>query len=193
MAESGDNTDAPKPRGRKRRPGHTEAILEAAGKQLLEVGFDRFRMQDVATRAGCGIGAIYRRWSNKEALISAAIRAMPPSPGFHSGNAREDLRAVVRRECDRYARHPDRVPGMVSAMQADPGIRAAVREGYSVESFRSALAGVLGDDHPHLPLLAELTPAVLLLRASFAPEQLVAEETTEAILALVDALVPPGR
>jgi len=178
----------PKVKGRKRDPSRTAAILEAAAKLLLEVGYDRFRIQDVADRAGSGTGAIYRRWSSKEALVAEAIRNLPDSTLPTTDDPIADLRSVVRRECNRHASKPDRVPGLISAMRSDEGIRDAVREGYSLDEYRSALARVLGPDHPHLTLLAELTPAILLLRSSFAPESLSPESTTDAILALVETL-----
>mgnify|MGYP000226699443 CR=1 FL=1 len=184
---------APKTRGRRQDPERTAAILKAAARHLLDVGYDRFRIQEVAKRAACGTGAIYRRWSSKEALVAEAIRAMPPSEVFDSDDPWADLRAIVHRECERYAKRPDRVPGLVSAMQSDPGIQQAVREGYSVEAYRTLLARVLGPDNPHLGLLAELTPGVLLLRASFEPQALDTEATTDAVLALIRAVAgPPG-
>ena len=79
-----------KTRGRKRDTDRTDAILEAAGDLLLEVGFDRLRIQDVAERAGSGTGAIYRRWPRKEALLAEAIRAMPdPANPTASANPAE--------------------------------------------------------------------------------------------------------
>ena len=68
-------------RGRKRDEERTGEILEAAQAVLLDHGFDRFRIQDVATRAGCGTGAIYRRWASKEDLVADAIRTMPDPTG----------------------------------------------------------------------------------------------------------------
>ncbi len=186
-----DGEDArrpPKAKGRKRDPSRTKAILDAAAKLLLDVGYDRFRIQDVADRAGCGTGAIYRRWSSKEALVAEAIRNLPDSRLPQSSDPAEDLRAVIRRECDRYAKQPDKVPGLISAMRSDAGIRDAVRDGYSLDEFRAAIGRVVGLDHPHLALLAELTPAVLLLRSSFAPEMLTPESTTDAILALIGTI-----
>lgn len=183
----------PKVKGRKRDPGRTTAILDAAAKLLLDVGFDRFRIQEVAEQAGCGTGAIYRRWSSKEALMAEAIRNMRDSAPSQSPDAVADLRAIVRRECDRHAAKPDRVPGLVSAMRSDEGIRDAVREGYSVAGYRNAIARVVGEDSPHLDLLAELTPALALLRSVFAPETVVPERMTADILALIDAVASAER
>ncbi len=177
-----------KVRGRKQDPRRTEALLDAATELLLEVGFDRFRIQDVADRAGSGTGAIYRRWSSKEALVAEAIRNIKRTPPPQSDDSRDNLRNIVQRECDRFASQPDRVPGLISAMRADADIEAAVREGYSLHDFRAAIEGIIGPDHPHLTILAELTPAILLLRASFAPETLTPEATTTAILSLIEAV-----
>jgi AcrR family transcriptional regulator len=177
--------DEPKRRGRKRDPARTQAILQAAATQLLEVGYDRFRMQDVAERAGCGTGAIYRRWSSKEALVAEAIRAMPAWEPPLSDDPVADLRVVVRSEVAGHANQPDRVPGLITAMRADEGIRDAVREGYTVKNYRAAIARVVGPDHPQLDLLAELAPAISLLRASFAPETLDADALTDEIVALI--------
>lgn len=194
MGEQGDDARRPpKAKGRKRDPGRTTAILDAAAKLLLEVGFDRFRIQEVAERAGCGTGAIYRRWSSKEALLAEAIRNLRDSKLPQTGDPIADLRALVRRECDRHADKPDRVPGLVSAMRSDEGIRDAVREGYSVAGFRDAIARVVGEDSPHLDVLAELTPALALLRSVFAPKTLTPEAMTDSILSLIDAVVSSHR
>ena len=57
----------PEPRlGRKQDPSRSEAILAATRALLLERGYDRFTVQDVAGRSEAGVGAIYRRWHNKE-------------------------------------------------------------------------------------------------------------------------------
>lgn len=189
MAQDSDSPRRPeKSRGRRRDPGRTEAILDAAIKQLLEVGYDHFRIQDVALRAGCGTGTIYRRWSSKEALAAEAIRNMKTKPAELSDDPVADLRRLIRSECDGHANKPDRVPGLIAAMRAHPDIGAAVREGYSLESYRQGIARVIGEDHPQLSLLSELVPSVCLLRASFAPETLDAEAMTEELLALIVAI-----
>lgn len=175
-----DNT-----RGRKRDTGRTEAILKSAADLLLEVGFDRFRIKDVATLAGSGTGAIYRRWPTKESLIIEAIRNMPVPEAEVTEDPVADLRAIVGSKCIDSAEKPDLVPGLISAMRSDAGIEEVVKEGYSLEHLRSTIARIIGADHPHLDLLTELTPAVALLRSSFTPELIDPEAMTEEIISLI--------
>jgi AcrR family transcriptional regulator len=49
------------------------AILNAALAALTEHGYDATNMNDIATRAGVGKAAIYRRWSSKAALITDVL------------------------------------------------------------------------------------------------------------------------
>jgi len=182
-----DNT-----RGRKRDTGRTEAILKAAADLLLEVGFDRFRIKDVATLAGSGTGAIYRRWPTKEALIIEAIRNMPINEAQVTDDPVADLRAIVGPKCTDSAENPDLVPGLISAMRSDSGIDAVVKEGYSLEYLRDTIARIIGPNHPHLDLLTDLTPAIALLRSSFTPELIDPEAMTEEIVSLIVSLAKPS-
>ena len=185
-ADTGRRPD--KVRGRKRDTDRTDAILEAAGELLLEVGYDRLRIQDVAERAVSGTGAIYRRWSNKQALVAEAIRAMPDADVEVTDDPVADLRALVARQCLASAEKPDLVPGLISAMRSDPGIEDAVKAGYSLEHLRNAIARIIGPDHPHLTLLTELTPAIALLRASFTPETLDPQAMTDEIISHIQSI-----
>jgi AcrR family transcriptional regulator len=56
------------------------AILGAALAVLAEHGYDAANMNDIATRAGVGKAAIYRRWSSKAALITDALVSWRPNP-----------------------------------------------------------------------------------------------------------------
>ena len=67
-------------RGRPRDDERTAAILDSATELLLGMGYDKLRIQDVADHAGCGTGAIYRRWKTKEDLVAEAIRNLPMTP-----------------------------------------------------------------------------------------------------------------
>lgn len=59
--------------GRPRDPAIDRAILEAAVRLFAERGFDGLTLEHVAETAGVARTTVYRRWSSKEALISAAI------------------------------------------------------------------------------------------------------------------------
>jgi len=184
-----DTTRRPeKARGRKRDTDRTDAILEAAGDLLLEVGFDRLRISDVAERAGSGTGAIYRRWPTKEALLAEAIRAMPmPAPEI-TDDPIADLRSIITNKCMGSADNPDLVPGLISAMRCDEGIEQAVKAGYSLARLRNAISRIVGADHPHLDLLTDLTPGVALQRSSFTPETLDPESMADEIISLIQSI-----
>ena len=79
--------------GRPRSEKSRRAILDATLELLAEQGFDGLSIEGIADRAGVGKTTIYRRWNNKEALVSAALRDMRsslemPQPG-------RDLRETV--------------------------------------------------------------------------------------------------
>jgi AcrR family transcriptional regulator len=65
---------AQQPRQRRRGEELEAALLEAAWRELVEVGFGRLTMESVAARAKTGVAVLYRRWPNKDDLVIAAIR-----------------------------------------------------------------------------------------------------------------------
>ena len=171
-------------RGRKRDEERTGEILEAAQAVLLDHGFDRFRIQDVATRAGCGTGAIYRRWASKEDLVADAIRTMPDPTVEATDDAVADLRALIAAKLADVCREPDLMSGLVAAMRAHPVIDAAVRSRYTVPVFTDAIGRIVGPDHPHVMLLAELAPALVFHRAIFTPDSLDPDVVADEVIAL---------
>ena len=57
-----------------RRP--TTRITAAAAELMLQRGFDRTTVDDVASRAGVGKATVYRRWPSKEDLAVAAMETL---------------------------------------------------------------------------------------------------------------------
>jgi AcrR family transcriptional regulator len=68
MTESG--------KGRPRDAGTDGAILRAGLELFIERGVEGTSMEQIAKRAGVGKPSIYRRWSNKEDLIAAAMETL---------------------------------------------------------------------------------------------------------------------
>lgn len=73
----------------------TAALLEAALIELAERGYEGTTIARLATRARTSKQAVYRRWSDKAALVAAAIeqalvRANPGAP--QRGSVAQDLR-----------------------------------------------------------------------------------------------------
>ena len=69
-----------------------EKLLAAAGAAFCECGFDA-QVDDIARRAGVGVGTVYRHFPTKDALVDALAEA-------HFGHLADLLEAAVAREGD---------------------------------------------------------------------------------------------
>ncbi|MFE6039657.1 TetR/AcrR family transcriptional regulator [Streptomyces sp. NPDC056452] len=83
------------PKARRGRPRSGEAdarIIDAALELLLERGYDRFSVDEVAAKAEVAKTTLYRRWSTKDHLIVAVVARMQDEvPVEYSGDVRADL------------------------------------------------------------------------------------------------------
>lgn len=88
----------PRRRGRPRDVTADERILEAAGQLILERGFDKVTVDDVAALARAGKATVYRRWASKEDLAVAALEQLyhQELPVPDTGSVREDLLIFYR-------------------------------------------------------------------------------------------------
>jgi AcrR family transcriptional regulator len=80
-------------RGRPRDPSTDDRITTAAAELLLERGFDRTTVDEVAARAGVGKATVYRRWSSKDDLAVSAMERLYDAefPEPDTGSIRTDL------------------------------------------------------------------------------------------------------
>ena len=125
-------------RGRPRREGADEEILEVAQTLLDERGYRALTVDDVAERAGVAKTTVYRRWPSKGALLSALI---PPAGSY------ADVDAVLREVQTLLAPLAD----------ADDGeVLGVIRE--ILRSRRIPLVALVGDENR----ADELLGAVLL-------------------------------
>ncbi|OKH98082.1 TetR family transcriptional regulator [Streptomyces sp. CB02923] len=84
---------------RRRGAALEKALLDAAWEELTDHGYARFTMDAVVRRAGTSPPVLYRRWSDRDALIRAAIvhvlrehRLDTPD----TGSLREDVLTLMR-------------------------------------------------------------------------------------------------
>ncbi|MEU0145718.1 TetR/AcrR family transcriptional regulator [Streptomyces sp. NPDC006288] len=88
--------DSVRPGGRTARV--RESVLRAAGDALVEQGFDRLDLADVARRAEVGKTTVYRRWSSTAGLVADLLTDMAEQsvPRSDTGSVDADLRANAR-------------------------------------------------------------------------------------------------
>ncbi|RMI33114.1 TetR/AcrR family transcriptional regulator [Streptomyces triticirhizae] len=74
------------------------AVLRATGDALVEHGFDRLDLGEIARRAEVGRTTVYRRWGNPTGLVVDLLAEMAETslPRTDTGSLLEDLRANAR-------------------------------------------------------------------------------------------------
>lgn len=80
-------------RGRPRSAAADYAILRATLDLLIAMGYARMSISEVAKAAGVAKTTIYRRYKNKQELVSAALLSivLEPSPPGTTGDIHTDL------------------------------------------------------------------------------------------------------
>ncbi|MCL2534933.1 MAG: TetR/AcrR family transcriptional regulator [Nocardiaceae bacterium] len=112
--------------GPQRNPAIDEAVLLATRELLIENGYAGTSIDAIATRAGVGRPAIYRRWPSKAHIVHDAVY-----PVMESENVSDDLEiaeeigrltyGAVALFGDAAARVA--VPGLMSEGRGDPELR----------------------------------------------------------------------
>ena len=85
------------------RPGGRAArvrsdVLAATSEMLMDVGYDKMSVEDVAARAGVHKTTVYRRWPTKPQLVADAVRMQSAEvvPIPDTGTTLGDLQAFAR-------------------------------------------------------------------------------------------------
>lgn len=118
-------------RGRPRDARVDAAVIEATLELIAEGGVANLSMDQVAHRAGVGKPTIYRRWTNKEAMLLDALRtARKPLEAPDTGTLRGDLEAYLTMLADRYRTSTlgDAIPHLIEAAYYDPALRAELEQ-----------------------------------------------------------------
>jgi AcrR family transcriptional regulator len=115
---------AARARGRPRDERVTQAITEAALRQLQDEGYARLSMESVASEAGVARATVYRRFKDKADLVTAAIAGyagLGPALGVPGGGA-EAAAGTAGAAGPQGAVSGPGARGLVGAMTPVPGI-----------------------------------------------------------------------
>jgi AcrR family transcriptional regulator len=137
-------------RGRPRDPQTDAKITTAAAELMIERGYDKMTVDDVAERAGVGKATVYRRWPSKGDLAVAAISEilLNEFPEPDTGSIVSDLREGLVTSIN-FANSPGGAQFMrmcIAESIRDPRIAALYRESsdrreiHSKEAFERAIA-----------------------------------------------------
>ena len=125
--------EAPRGRGRPRSAERHAAILQATRDLILEVGYARVTIDAVAKRSGASRSTIYDWWGHRAPLVEEAIFAdygewPVPDTGSFEGDLEQLIEEMVR---EMTRPHVARAfPALSAEFQADPELKAGLRERY---------------------------------------------------------------
>jgi AcrR family transcriptional regulator len=191
-------SDQDQVRHRRRGEELERAVLTAAWEELADVGFASLTMESVAARARTGVAVLYRRWSNKDELVLAALQHYGLTHRIEipdTGTLRGDMLALLGNVSDGRSSFTTIMTATFAGLLANSGLTPAqVRERimddrplWSVEIYgRAAERGEIDLDR--------VPPAVLEM-----PFQLIRHDllmtlrplTPERIKSVVDDLFMP--
>lgn len=133
---------APRATGRPRSAAADAAILEATRAALVELGWSKLTLGDVATRAGVAKTTIYRRWAGKNELVVDAVAELFDELRLpDSGSLAADIQGVVLQ----FAAILDRP-------EAQSGLMAVVAEATRDDALRARIRASIVDRQKRLVL-----------------------------------------
>jgi AcrR family transcriptional regulator len=162
QARNPAGTISPPRRGRPRRPGASEVILDATLELIAERGFHATTMDGIAERAGVGKNTIYRRWRTKDDLIIDAFSHFTEDLEIRGGAGGDPYPRLLE-----YARSLERLyadplasrllPGLLGELQRNPLFANAYAERV-LGPVREPLVALLEDAKERGELRPEVDP-----------------------------------
>ena len=132
--------------GRRRGEALEHALLTAAWAELLEVGYPKLTMENVAARAGTSKPVIYRRWPTKAKLVMAALAHNVPlqESDIDTGSLRGDLLELVDRGIKQFRRVPgDTLPGLITETFGEPDVFEQLRRRFAQDEILELIRPLL--------------------------------------------------
>ncbi|MFJ9586439.1 TetR/AcrR family transcriptional regulator [Streptomyces acidicola] len=142
--------------GRPRNAAADAAILEATRAALVELGWSKLTLGDVATRAGVAKTTLYRRWAGKNELVVDAVAELFDELELpDSGSLAADIEGVVLQFAAILDR-PEAKSGLMAVVAEsthDGALRARIRASIVDRQKRLVLEG-----RAHAQARGELPP-----------------------------------
>ncbi|WP_128434729.1 TetR/AcrR family transcriptional regulator [Streptomyces cyaneus] len=130
--------------GRPRSAAAATAILAATREALVEVGWSKLTLGDVATRAGVAKTTLYRRWSGKNELVVDAVAELFDELELPDrGSLAADIEGVVLQFVAILAR-PEAKSGLMAVVAEstrDDALRERIRRSIVDRQKRLVLQG----------------------------------------------------
>lgn len=130
--------------GRPRSVEADTAILEATRAALVELGWSKLTMGDVANRAGVAKTTLYRRWTNKSELVVDAVAVLFDELELPDrGSLTADVEGVVLQFASLLARPEAKTSLMavVAESTRDDALRVRIRSAIVDRQKRLVLEG----------------------------------------------------
>ncbi|MEU2069847.1 TetR/AcrR family transcriptional regulator [Streptomyces anulatus] len=129
--------------GRPRSTAADAAILEATRASLVDLGWSKLTMGDVATRAGVAKTTLYRRWAGKNELVVDAVAVLFDELELPDrGSLAADVQGVVLQ-----------FAALLERPEARTALMAVVAEATRDDSLRLRIRSAIVDRQKRLVLL----------------------------------------
>lgn len=182
--------------GRPRDPALGDRILRAVQDVLIERGFERLTLEEVALRARSSKASIHRRWPTKEGLMLAAVVGLyRPPPVPDTGDLRQDLVSCARAFLPPDDRAPLVLARLIAASIGNDELQRAAFEAVArpyQQMFERVLERAVdrGTARPDadVPMLARVFPALAFQQVA-ALGEVIDESLIERI---VDGVLLPS-
>lgn len=192
-------TQGPTAAGRPRDDALDERIVTAALSVLRVRGFEGFTVEAIAEQARCGKTSIYRRYRNRDEILTAVLDGLAGSAGERDRSAEADLRGQLVAAMDGFRAGIEDEIGLrgVASLLYDPGspFAALLRRHLLVPRLRT-LVDLLqrGMDVGELRVGTDAEAQVYAMAGSYFARLAVAGHVEDDWAArTVDQLWPEGR